>query len=177
MSKNFKLTINDSGCIGPTQFVDIIYLKIGARVMLIYNVDVSDLLCNGATGTVIGIEENQKGIVIAVIVKFDNRKAGKESRNQNTAMALKYPDGTVIIKVEWGLISSTAKLIQLPLILAWAVTAHKFQGETVEYPRTIVIDLGPITKENASMAYIMESRVQQLEQMYILEKLTSDIVD
>ena len=101
MSKNFKPAINDSGCIGPTQFVDTIHLKIGARVMLIYNVDVSDLLCNGSTGRVIGIEENQKGIVIAVVVKFDNPKAGKESRNQNPAMALKYPDGTVIKKIEY----------------------------------------------------------------------------
>ena len=182
MSKNFKPSINDSGCIGPTQFVDIIHLKISARVMLIYNVDVSDLLCNGATGRVIGIEENQKGIVIAVVVKFDNPKAGEESRKQNPAMALKYPEGTVIKKIEYeyslakkgGLVSSTAKLIQHPLILAWAVTAHKFQGATVEYPRTIVIDLRPITKENASMAYVMESRVQRLEQLYILEKLIND---
>ena len=44
----------------------------------------------------------------------------------------------------------------------------------MEYPRTIVIDLRPITKENASMAYVMESRVQQLNQLYILEKLIGD---
>ena len=117
-----------------------------------------------------------------MVVKFDNPKAGIESRKQNLAMALKYPDGTVIKKIEYeyilakkgGLVSSTANLIQHPLILAWAVTAHKFQGATVEYPRTIVIDLRPITKENASMAYVMESRVQQLKQLYILEKLIGD---
>ena len=44
----------------------------------------------------------------------------------------------------------------------------------MEYPRTIVIDLRPITKENASMAYVMESRVQRLEQLYILEKLINE---
>ena len=45
-------------------------MKIGSRVMLIFNIDVTDLLCNGAMGTIIGIEENQNEEVYGVIVKF-----------------------------------------------------------------------------------------------------------
>ena len=45
MTKSFKPQINGiTGRISDTQYVDELNLKIGARVMLIYNVDVSDLL-------------------------------------------------------------------------------------------------------------------------------------
>ena len=63
-------------------FVDILNLKIGARVMLIHNIDVSDLLSNGTIGTVLGIEESQNGNVSVVIVKFDNPAVGKEARQR-----------------------------------------------------------------------------------------------
>ena len=169
-----------TGRIGDTQYVDKLNLMIGARVMLIFNVDVSDLLCNGAIGTVIGIEDNQKGSVNAVIVKFDNLAAGKQSRMQNPMMSDKYPNGTVIRKKEQdyslcrsqGLVSSTAKLSQYPIVLAWAVTVHKFQGQTVASPQKVVIDLSSVFE--AAQAYVMKSRVQELEQLYILEDLKED---
>ena len=181
MTKLYKARIDGiTGRIGDTQYVDKLNLKIGGRVMLIFNVDVSDLLCNGAIGTVIGIEENQKGIVNAVIVKFDNLAAGKQSRIQNPMLANKYPNGTVIKKKEQdyslcrsqGLVSSTAKLIQYPIVLAWAVTVHKFQGQTVASPQKVVIDLRSVFE--AAQAYVMKSRVQELEQLYILEDLNED---
>ena len=142
--------------------------------------DVSDLLNNGAVGTVIGIEEANNGNVSAVVVKFDNPEAGKESQRRHPGMALKYPNGTVITKTEQdyslpktqGLISSTAKLIQLPLVLAWAVTVHKFQGQTVCTPQKVVIDLRSVFE--AAQAYVMASRVQELSQLYILEELPKE---
>ena len=81
LNKNFKPYVKKDGSVSDTQFLDVLKLKIGARVMLIYNIDVSDLLCNGALGTVIGVEESRNGKVEKVIVKFDNPKAGKNSRN------------------------------------------------------------------------------------------------
>ena len=95
LKKSFKPLVKKDGSISDTQFLDVLKLKIGARVMLIYNVDVSDLLCNGALGTVIGVEESRNGKVEKVIVKFDNPKAGKNSRNKHPTYAKKYPDGTV----------------------------------------------------------------------------------
>ena len=181
MTKSYKPKVDGiTGRIGDTQYVDELNLKIGARVMLIFNVDVADLLCNGAIGTLIGIEKNQKGMIHAVIVKFDNPSAGKESRNQNPMLSKKYPNGTMIKKKEQdyslarrqGLVSSTAKLIQYPIVLAWAVTVHKFQGQTVPSPQKVVIDLRSVFE--AAQAYVMMSRVQELEQLYILEELKEE---
>ena len=160
--------------------MDELNLKNGARVMLIFNVDVSDLLCNGATGAVLGVEQSEKGSIKAVIVKFDNPAAGEEARRRNPMMTLKYPGGTVIKKKEQdyslarnqGLISSTAKLIQFPIVLAWAVTVHKFQGQTVKQPQKVVIDLRSVFEP--AQAYVMASRIQELEQLYILEELPQD---
>ena len=70
--KSFKPPLTAFGTIGDTQFVDNLNLKNGARVMLILNVDVSDLLCNGAMGTLVGFENFKDGSLDKVIVKFDN---------------------------------------------------------------------------------------------------------
>merc|ERR1711888_61771 len=92
-------------------------------------------------------------------------------------MRNKYPDGTIVKRVEreyslarnQGLVSSTARLIHFSLVLAWAVTVHKFQGQTVKAPQKVVIDLRSIFE--AAQAYVMASRVQELDQLYILEEL------
>ena len=180
MTKSYKPQIDKSGRIGDTQFVDELTLKIGARVMLIFNLDVSDLLSNGTTGTVMGIEENENEKVTAVIINFDNPAAGMEARKRNPMMSSRYPEGTVITKMERdyslaknkGLVSSTAKLIQFPLVLAWAVTVHKFQGQTVRKPQKMVADVRSVFE--AAQAYVMLSRVQELEQLYVLEELPEE---
>ena len=181
MTKSYKPRIDPiTGRIGDTQYVDELNLKIGARAMLIFNIDVSDLLCNGSLGTVIGIELNHKDAIFALMIKFDNPAAGREARKLHPMMSKKYPDGTLIKKKEQdyslarkqGLISSTAKLIQYPIVLAWAVTVHKFQGQTVANPQKVVIDLKSVFE--AAQAYVMKSRVQELEQLYILEELPEE---
>ena len=145
--------------------------------MLIFDIDVSDLLCNGGTGTVVGIEESQRGNVSSVIVPFDNNAAGKESQQQNPMISKNYSGGTLMKNTKRnyslaktnGLVSTTAKLIHFPLVLAWAVTVHKFQGQTV---KKVEIDLRTIFE--AAQAYVMLSRVQEIEQLFILEEVIPD---
>ena len=181
LQQNFKPYIKKDGTISDTQFPDVLKLKIGARVMLIYNVDVSDLLCNGALGILIGIEESKNGNVDKVIVKFDNPKAGKERRKNYPIFAKKYPGGTVIMRMEREyalskaaktMTGNTAKLLQFPIILAFAVTVYKIQGQTIERPLKCVIDLKSVFE--GAQAYVMLSRMKEIMQLYILDELPTN---
>ena len=178
LKQNFKPYIQKDRTISDTQFLDTLKIKVGAKVMLIYNVDVSDLLCNGAMGTLIGIELAKDGSVEKLIVKFANPKAGRESRRKHPNYSKKYPEGTVITKMEKEytlskkvntVIASTAKLIQYPIILTFAVTVHKVKGQTIERPLKCVIDLRSVFE--GAQAYVMLSRIKELDQLYILEEL------
>ena len=178
MRKNYKPWLKADGTIQDTNFADNLQVKIGSRVMLIHNVDVSDLLCNGALGFLIGIEKSRDKSVEKLIVKFDNPKAGKRRRNNHPNYAKKYPEGTVITKMEKEYTisvnanangASTAKLIQFPLVLSFAVTVHKIQGQTIDRPSKIVADLRKV--RNGGQAYVAMSRIKELGQLFILSEL------
>ena len=111
-------------------------------------------------------------------LKFDMPKAGEKSRQKHPHYAKKYPGGTVITRVEREytlarnantIVASTAKLVQYPLILAFAVTVHKVQGQTIERPLKCVIDLRTVFQ--GAQGYVMMSRVKEMEQLFILEEL------
>ena len=57
-----------------------------------------------------------------------------------------------------------ASVLQFPLTLAWAMTAHKMQGQTVFHPQILLADLQSMFGTN--MAYVVCSRVQFFEQLY-----------
>merc|ERR1711963_1198826 len=64
-------------------------------------------------------------------------------------------------------VGSTATLVQFPIRLAACVTAHKMQGANIPYPTEVVMDLKSVFEP--SQGYVMLSRVQRLEQIYILD--------
>ena len=111
-----------------------------------------------------------------MIIKFDNHEKGSERRKSFPAYTKKYPDGTIITRMEleysMGKVQSggaSAKLVQFPLISSFAVTAWKFQGQTVKDPSKYIVDLRGVRM--AAQAYVMLSRGQQQEQLLILEEL------
>ena len=52
---------------------------------------------------------------------------------------------------------------------AQAITAHKVQGQTIPSPSKVVIDLNSVFED--AQAHVMLSRVQCLEQVYLLKGL------
>ena len=167
-----------SGTIGKTQFLDVLNIKIGARVVVIHNVNVIDNLVNGSYGRVIEIEEKDDKVT-CIIVKFDNEKTGQEQR-QKFMISNKYKreNGTPIYRVEYeyNIVSrrgygqtARAKLFQFPLSLCYAQTAHKMQGQTVKPGTKVVIHWTKRMQEG--MAYFMLGRSSRLEDIYITGEL------
>ena len=113
--------------------------------MFIYNLDLMDDLFNGAGGTIIGVEYNKEQDINCIIVKFDLANCGAKQRERcfakNEYMRKKYKalNGTPIYRIEHeyqlktrhgkGMYAQAAKgkLIQFPLRLYYASTAHKLQ--------------------------------------------------
>ena len=177
---NYKPMIDkDKGTIGRSNFSDVLQIKMGARVMLIYNVNIPDLLVNGSLGTVVGIELSRNGNVECIVVAFDHPKAGLEQINEHRHVADKYKDQrgcpiyqqTVeeLISSRKGLNSGKThgcsyKITQFPLRLAWGSTAHKVQG--LEFKKgSDIITHGDVKMPNC-MYYVMLSRAQALENVY-----------
>lgn len=127
-------------------------LCVGARVMLIKNVDVKCKLVNGATGTVKGFTQPLKtalfcGCSMLPIVKFDS---GLEM---------------VVGPEEWKVMEGDtihARRQQIPLVLAWAISVHKCQGMTLD---RLQADLSRAF--DYGMVYVALSRVRTLAGLYL----------
>ena len=176
--KKYKPSIcKKEGTVGNSSFMDQLRLKVGCKVILIHNIDTSDGLTNGQLGQLIDVIRTDDGSVSKCIVEFKNEKAGRQSRGKNQQFAVKYPKGTVIEKVSFSYslskkasaASTKATLIQFPLKVARAITAHKIQGQTIPKPLKVALDISSIFDD--AQAHVMLSRVQEFEQIYILESL------
>ena len=174
--KNFKPPISKTGAISNTPFQSKLIIKIGAKVMLTYNVNTADGLTNGSRGEILGIIKNDSGDIHKLIIKFENPAHGRLQREKDKEVSMKFSGGTTIEKVSFVFSLSkskkckiaTAKVVQFPIKLAFATTAHKIQGQTVKKPRKVVIDMRSVFQP--AMAYVMMSRVESIDQLYILEE-------
>ena len=174
----YKPKIDKSGQVKNTPLQQILRLKRNARVMLTMNLDVCDNLANGVLGTVVDFVKKVNGELQYVLVKFDSEDVGKEYRKKIN-FDRQYPGEnlTAIKKIEFDFQlkeggTSTATAMNFPLRLAWATTCHKIQGHTVKYPEKLILDLKCWLQP--AMVYVALSRVQCLDQLFILESLPED---
>ena len=59
-------------------------IKVGARVMITPNIDVSDGLTNGVMGTIVNILKDGEEVNVKVtLVKFDNSNVGQSARSES----------------------------------------------------------------------------------------------
>ena len=126
------------GCMSP----EVLYLKIGARVMFTKN-DPGGRYVNGTLGEVEGFSASKLPIV--------RTRSGR----------------TIEVEVvEWKLDDggkTLARITQIPLRLAWAITVHKSQGMTLD---AAVIDLRDAFEYG--QGYVALSRVRSLEGLTLL---------
>ncbi|KEY67206.1 hypothetical protein S7711_03065 [Stachybotrys chartarum IBT 7711] len=161
-------------------------LKVNAQVMLIKNLD--DTLVNGSLGKVIAFSDD-KLFDLTNPDDFDDalndrmarakKKLKTFSRDPDEASdGVKYPvvqfsatDGTprVVLcqpmewKVELPNGDLQAKRTQVPLILAWALSIHKAQGQTLE---RVTVNLGRVFEKG--QAYVALSRATSQHGLRVL---------
>jgi ATP-dependent DNA helicase PIF1 len=125
-------------CLAPS----VLQLCIGAQVMLLHNLEIEEGLVNGSRGVVVGFVEDLPR------VKFLN---GTER---------------IIDYHIWEYEENDKKMMritQIPLKLAWAVTVHKSQGQTLDYAE---VDLSNVFEYG--QAYVALSRVKSKEGLSIV---------
>lgn len=120
-------------------------LKIGAQVMLLKNINVSEGLVNGARGVVKGYTPKEG----FPIIKFKNNK---DYIAKPEKWIIKTPNGALITRK------------QIPLKLAWAFSIHKSQGLTLD---CVEMSLSKVFE--AGQAYVALSRAQSLNSIRILD--------
>ena len=108
---------------------------------------------------------------------YEKSPAKKGNRKKFPKLSEQYPNCVFIEKVSTqytlrknsGNVGTTATVIQFPVRLAHAITAHKIQGQSLIYPVTAAMDIDSVFE--AGQAYVMLSRIQCIEQLYIVNKL------
>ena len=131
-----KVSVFERRCSAPSVLV----LKVGARVVLLKNLDKS--LVNGLRGTVIGISDGYPR------VRFDNNRVHVVQMTQFLVQ-----EGNVVV--------GTRK--QLPLDLCYGMTIHKSQSMSFPY---VEVDLGKVFEHG--QAYVSLSRSETLSGLRIL---------
>ena len=179
--KEPKTKTSNDGSIFNTPLQKHLALKKGAKVMLTSNIDTMDCLTNGAMGKVVDFIYDQKGAVKTILVHFKDEKVGKQTRLKHPNLQQQYPEIQVfpIQKFEFKFSLSKKQTnnqmltaLQFPLKLCFACTAHKVQGLTVAKPNSLIVDLRGIREP--AQGYVMLSRVQALNQLYIIEEIPAD---
>ncbi|EPE28579.1 P-loop containing nucleoside triphosphate hydrolase [Glarea lozoyensis ATCC 20868] len=144
-----------------------LYLKVGAKVVLLHNLDPSSGLVNGSQGEVVGF----KGFQDALDVKKHGRieiEAFERFRKSNhfgrPIVHFARGNPVVIKQITLDSLQGPAddryllSRTQIPLALAWALSIHKSQGMTLDYAEVSSKDIF-----ESGQLYVGLSRVTRLE--------------
>lgn len=173
-----------ASCIAPER----LELKKGAQVMLIKNID--DTLVNGSLGKIVGFMTEAQFELNRNSIESESLNGGNEEdlerntiRNGINASLLS-STGQLWPKVRFAIADGTTRDIllereswkvelpngeiqasrsQVPLILAWALSIHKAQGQTLE---RVKVDLGKVFEKG--QAYVALSRATSTAGLQVL---------
>ena len=133
------VAIMQKGCLSP----EILHLKIGAEVMFTKN-NQKEGFVNGTLGTVIDFVKSSKYPIVKT-------RSGRMIE---------------VEPMEWVVEENgkiRAKITQMPLRLAWAITVHKSQGMSMD---SAIMDLSEVFEYG--QGYVALSRVRRLSGLHII---------
>ncbi|XP_073724526.1 uncharacterized protein [Misgurnus anguillicaudatus] len=149
--------------------LDSIQVAVGARIMVTRNLDVEDGIVNGCFGQIVNIvTKTRDGMptVHMLGLQLDNPNAGLKHRRRVQGE----DDNAVYIeRSEESLRKGTVRR-QFPIKLAYACTAHKVQGMTMQ---SAVVSLKKIFEPG--MAYVALSRTTSLSGLHITDFIEKKI--
>ncbi|HEY0652265.1 MAG TPA: AAA family ATPase, partial [Chryseosolibacter sp.] len=148
--------------------LSVLYLAVGADVMLVKTIWQEVGLHNGAKGKVIDIVYDSSNgprsdcLPNCVVVVFPDLDEAIPSFLDDVPKSVAIP----VVTTEWpkGTSSGYFSRSQIPLVLSWASTIHKAQGKTLD---SAVIDLGA-SEKCQGLALVALSRVRRLNDFLIL---------
>jgi len=143
--KKEKIEFLKKNCIVPENLT----LKIGSQVMMLKNTYSKQGIINGSIGIIRDFDD-RKGYPL---VEFSNGELIKIMPEEWCIS--KFNENTAEVEIE-------AMMIQIPLLLAWAITVHKSQGMTLE---KIKCSLGNAFAEG--QVYVAISRVKTINGLFI----------
>lgn len=130
----------EKNCLAPTQ----LYLKEGAQVMLLKNLN-DDRHVNGSRGVVVGFHPDSKMPRVRFL-------SGCTLDMEPHVWEYETREGSLL-----------ATRTQIPLRLAWAVTIHKSQGQTID-----LLEVDLLETFDFGQAYVALSRARTLEGLRVL---------
>uniref|UniRef100_A0A8C4QE75 ATP-dependent DNA helicase n=1 Tax=Eptatretus burgeri TaxID=7764 RepID=A0A8C4QE75_EPTBU len=128
---------------------DRLEVKVDAPVMLTVNTDKSDGLTNGSRGYVVDMDEERE----IVWVKFSGTTGSKASVIGRRKYDVNPARNSIRIQRS-----------QFPLVLAYAITAHKSQGQTLE---EVIIDFSGKGRSAPGSFYVAVTRVKKLSNLFL----------
>ncbi|MBB5832495.1 exonuclease domain-containing protein [Brachybacterium aquaticum] len=131
----------------PTE--ETLRIGVGAQVMLLNN-DPLDRWVNGTLGRITAISADSDGPVVTVLLRDGRTEQVREHTWEITRPSV---EGGALVHQVIGTFT------QLPMKLAWAITIHKSQGQTLD---RVVVDLTGGTFANGQL-YVALSRCTSLE--------------
>ena len=74
------------GAIAKTSFVHELHLKLGAKVMIIHNIETADMLTNGQRCTLKDLIRTSENTVNILVIELYERKAGENNRKKKSSI-------------------------------------------------------------------------------------------
>jgi ATP-dependent DNA helicase PIF1 len=150
---------------------NLIFLMVGAKVMITRNLWTDAGLTNGTMGEVveIGFKDNDlpgKALPSVVMISCPSYRGPTPWRTPMDIPIIPITPATS----NWDIGSGPCTRIQFPLTLAYAITIHKSQGMTLSRAQ---IDLGP-RDFSAGLSFVALSRVKRLDGILFLKSFSAD---